>query len=110
ELEARGIASVVDLAPELEVDAGGRPYALVPMLDRMVPAGAQLSDAVEAIERFAEVRPTLVCCAAGYSRAAASVAAWLMATGRAESAEEAIEWIRGRRPRIALTCRDRQRL
>ena len=110
ELDAGGIASVVDLAPELEVDAGRRPYALVPILDRMVPAGAQLNAAVSAIEGFAEVRPTLVCCAAGYSRSAAAVAAWLMATGRAGSAEKAIEQIRGRRPRIRLTRRDRERL
>jgi len=69
-----------------------------------------LNAAVEAINDLQGNRPTLVCCAAGYSRSAAAVAAWLVASGRAASVDESIAWIRARRPRIALGPADHARL
>ena len=89
--------SVVNLAPELAIGA----YT-VPMLDLVTPTGRQLQDAVETIEACASQRPTLVCCALGVSRSAAAVAAWLVATGRARSQEEAIAAVRLRRPHVRL--------
>jgi protein-tyrosine phosphatase len=46
--------------------------------------------------------PVLVCCALGYSRSAAAVAAWLVATGRAAAALEAVEQVRRARPAAVL--------
>jgi len=110
ERDRDAIASLVDLAAELPVDTAGIRYRSVPMLDRVVPEVAQLNAAVEAINDLQGNRPTLVCCAAGYSRSAAAVAAWLVASGRAASVDESIAWIRARRPRIALGPADHARL
>lgn len=110
ERDRDAIASLVDLAAELPVDTSGIRCRLVPMLDRLVPEVAQLDAAVAAINELEGNRPTLVCCAAGYSRSAAAVAAWMVASGRAASVEESIAWIRARRPRIVLGPADRARL
>jgi hypothetical protein len=110
ERDQAGIASMVDVAAELPVDASGIRYRAVPMLDRVVPGVAQLNAAVAAIDELAGSRPTLVCCAAGYSRSAAAVAAWLIASGRAASVDESIALIRAHRPRIVLGPADRARL
>jgi protein-tyrosine phosphatase len=72
------------------------------MLDMVAPTRTQLDEAVAAVEDFAALRPTLVCCALGYSRSAAVVTAWLLSTGRARSFEEAVARIREKRPRVVL--------
>jgi protein-tyrosine phosphatase len=72
------------------------------MLDMVAPTQEQLKEAVAAVEDFASLRPTLVCCALGYSRSAAVVTAWLLSTGRARSFEEAVAKIREKRPRVVL--------
>jgi protein-tyrosine phosphatase len=72
------------------------------MLDLVVPAPAQLARATAEIEQARAVGRVLVCCALGYSRSAAAVAAWLLTTGRAASADAAIAEIRRARPRIVL--------
>jgi protein-tyrosine phosphatase len=100
ELNRQGFLSIVDLAAELPVCTVWPVCRRVPMLDLLPPSREQLEAAVEAIQE--SERPTLVCCALGYSRSAAAVAAWMMATGRASSADEAIAWIRARRPQIVL--------
>jgi protein-tyrosine phosphatase len=46
--------------------------------------------------------PVLVCCALGFSRSAVAVAAWLVATGRAAAAAEAVELVRRARPAAVL--------
>jgi protein-tyrosine phosphatase len=102
ELEAIGIASIVDLTAELPFSPGSVSYCNVPMLDLAVPTVRQLDAAVDAIERFTAQRPTLVCCALGYSRSAVAIAAWMVRSGHAASIEEAIGIIRSRRPRVAL--------
>ncbi len=104
------IASLVDVTAEMPVDASGIGYRGVPMLDRLVPEVAQLDAAVKALDDLADSRPTLGCCALGYARSAAVVAAWLMASGRAASVEESIAQIREHRPRIVLSPADRARL
>jgi protein-tyrosine phosphatase len=105
-----GIASLVDLVAELPVDIEGVGYRSVPMLDMVVPTVVQLNRAVRAIDDLSEMRPTLVFCAVGYSRSAATVAAWLIASGKATSVDEAIVQIRTRRPRIVLGTEHRARL
>jgi protein-tyrosine phosphatase len=68
----------------------------------MVPAPEQLREAAEAIERLRAQGPLLVCCALGYSRSAASVATWLLRSGRAGDAEAAVAIVRAARPGIVL--------
>lgn len=94
--------SIVNVAAELKVDARGKACTNVPMLDMVAPTRTQLDEAVAAVEDFAALRPTLVCCALGYSRSAAVVTAWLLSTGRARSFEEAVARIREKRPRVVL--------
>ena len=110
ELEAMGIASIVDLTAELPVRPGSVSYCNVPMLDLAVPTVEQLDTAVEAIDGFETQRPTLVCCALGYSRSAAAMVAWLVASGNAASIDAAIDIVRGRRPRVVLGAAHQARL
>lgn len=94
-----GYGSVVDLTAELPVRADVH----VPMLDLAVPSSEQLSAAVSAISQMASRRPTLVCCALGYSRSAAAVAAWLVAEDKAATIREAVEMVRKARPKVVLS-------
>jgi len=110
ERDMQSVASMVDLAAELPVDTAGVSYRAVPMLDLAVPTIEQLDAAVKAIDDLASERPTLVCCALGYSRGAAVLAAWLTAGGRSESLNHSIALIQSRRPRIVLSRAQRERL
>jgi protein-tyrosine phosphatase len=80
------------------------------MLDLVAPTVEELETAVGAIEELKSRRPTIVCCALGYSRSAAAVAAWLTASGKSASPSESIALIRTRRPRIVLGSAQRARL
>jgi protein-tyrosine phosphatase len=93
---------VVDLTAELPFTGVAAAYRGIPMLDLLTPGLDQLEAAAKAIADLDAARPTLVCCALGYSRSAAAVAAWLMASGKAASAGEVVELIRARRPSIVL--------
>jgi protein-tyrosine phosphatase len=105
--EARqlGITHLVDLSAELSSPRGVDVRA-VPMLDLIAPDAERLRVAADAIEtqRLAagDTGTVLVCCALGYSRSAAAVAAWLLHTGRAERVDEAIERLRRERPNLVL--------
>lgn len=105
EAKQLGITHVVDLSAELSSPQSVDVRA-VPMLDLIVPDTAQLRIAAEAIEaqRVAagDSGTVLVCCALGYSRSAAAVAAWLLHTGRSERVDEAIERLRRERPNLVL--------
>lgn len=96
------LSGVVDACAELSCRAPGAAYASVPMLDLVVPTPEQLREAVEAIERLHAHGPLLVCCALGYSRSAASVATWLLRSGRAADADAAVAIVRVARPGIVL--------
>jgi protein-tyrosine phosphatase len=102
EREARGIRSMIDLAAELPVDSRGVRYRAIPLLDLATPQRGQIEEAVRTIDEFADARPTLVCCALGYSRSATAVATWLYASGRAASLDQAIAVVRAQRPHAAL--------
>jgi protein-tyrosine phosphatase/membrane-associated phospholipid phosphatase len=110
ERDALRISSMVNLAAELPPDTSGVVARSVPMLDLLVPTSEQLSAAVAAIGDLEASRPTLVCCALGYSRSAVSVAAWLVARDIATSADAAIAMIRSRRPAVVLTARHQEQL
>ena len=99
---ALGIARIVDVSAELSAPAG-IPVRCVPMLDLIAPTSIQLEQAAEAIEaQLREDGDVLVCCALGYSRSAAAVAAWLLHTGRADHVDEAIQRIQCQRPQLVL--------
>ena len=102
--EARRLA-VVDVTAELAAPRGARRWESVAMLDLVMPTPAALADAAAAIERARRAGPVLVCCALGYSRSAASVATWLVASGQAVDAQGAIATIRRVRPQIVLDDR-----
>jgi protein-tyrosine phosphatase/membrane-associated phospholipid phosphatase len=102
ELEQGGFRGIVDLTAECAIDPGGRAYRCVPLLDLVVPAPSELAAASDAIETVRRRGKTLVCCALGYSRSAAAVAAWLVRTRRARDADEAAAIVRRARPRIVL--------
>lgn len=96
------LRGVVDTCAELSCSAPLAAYAGVPMLDLVPPAPAQLAEAADAIEALRAQGPLLVCCALGYSRSAASVATWLLRTGRVCSPAEAVARVRAARPSIVL--------
>jgi len=96
------LRGVVDTCAELSCRAPGAAYASVPMLDLQVPPPAQLRAAAEAIERLRVDGAVLVCCALGYSRSAASVATWLLRSGRVPDATAAVAIVRAARPAIVL--------
>ncbi len=99
---ALGIARIVDVSAELSSPAG-IPTRCVPMLDLVAPTPTELMTAADAIEaQLRDDGDVLVCCALGYSRSAAAVAAWLLQTGRAEHVDEAIARVREQRPQLVL--------
>lgn len=100
-----GIVSIVDMTAELPMDTRDVVYRSVPILDLLTPTVDQIEAAAKAIAELESQRPTLVCCALGYSRSAAAVAAWLLVVRKAESIDAAIEVIRTRRPSIVLRPR-----
>jgi len=104
--DRKGMKSLVTLAPELSV----RGEAHVEMLDLMPPTLDQLDEAVRAIEGLAERRPTLVCCALGYSRSAITAAAWMIAAGHARDANDAVSQVRRARPQVVVGEKYRLRL
>jgi protein-tyrosine phosphatase/membrane-associated phospholipid phosphatase len=110
ELRASGARSLVDLAAELQLDHQGVAYRAVPMLDLLPPAVEQIDDAVAAVAALAAARPTLVCCALGYGRSATVAAAWLLASGRAASVDDAMATVRRGRPGTVLTRAHRRQL
>jgi hypothetical protein len=108
---ALGITRIVDVSAELSAPAGITTRS-VPMLDLIAPTYSQLAAAADAIETQLahDDGDVLVCCALGYSRSAAAVAAWLLHTGRAEHADEAIDRIQKQRPQLVLRAAHRQAL
>jgi len=92
------VKSVVDVTAELAISSDIH----VPMLDLIPPTLHQLDTAVGAIAELAGQRPTLVCCALGYSRSALTSAAWLIAAGHAISAEDALIQVSRARPSVIV--------
>ncbi len=97
-LDREEMGSVVDLTAELPI----RGDAHIPMLDLAAPSDEQLDAAVHAVMKLAGRRPTLVCCALGYSRSAIASAAWLLAAGHAANAEDALAQVRRARPQVIV--------
>ena len=100
-----GLCALIDVSAELPA-----PQTLavtgIPMLDLVPPTPAQLRAAADAIDAALAAHPgdapVLVCCALGYSRSAAAVAAWLLRSGRHADIDSAIAALRVRRPQLVL--------
>ena len=99
---ALGVRSIVDVSAELPCDSRGIGYRVIPMLDLITPPARRLAEAAEAIEASLPRGPVLVCCALGFSRSALVIAAWLLRSGRAARAEEAIAQIHRARPGVVF--------
>jgi len=103
EIGRPGMDAVVDLSAELPCTHGDDvQYRLVRVLDLTAPDAGALREAAEAIEAARPRGRVLVCCALGFSRSAAAVAAWLLLTRRADTVEAAVETVRRARPMIVL--------
>ncbi|WP_064746082.1 phosphatase PAP2/dual specificity phosphatase family protein [Lysobacter antibioticus] len=100
--ERGAFAGIVDCSAELSLPVWREGDAVRPMLDLVAPTPVQLAEAAQDIERLRARGEVLVCCALGYSRSAAAVAAWLLRSGRAHSLDAAIETLRRARPAIVL--------
>ena len=108
--DAGDFAAIVDCGAELPAPRGV-PVTAVPMLDLVAPPADALRAAADAIAqaRQGEGR-VLVCCALGYSRSAAAVAAWLVLSGRAADLEQALDRVRAARATIVLRRAHRRAL
>jgi protein-tyrosine phosphatase len=108
----QGVTAVLDLS---DTFSEAKPflqlaYCHLPVLDLTAPTALQLIDAVAFIERNVSAGIVYVHCKIGYSRSAAVVAAWLLATGGAGSLEDAISHLRSRRPSIVIRPEIREAL
>jgi protein-tyrosine phosphatase len=103
-LEQSSFATVIDLTSELAGSARtGTAWQSFPALDLLPVPRIDLEKAAEALENTRHEGPVLVCCALGFQRSAAVIACWLVRSGRANSAAEAIRLIEAKGRRIHLT-------
>lgn len=103
-------AGLLDLTAELPTPLGRWTSINRPWLDLLPPSADELTAAADAIETLRQQGPVLVCCALGYSRSAAAVAAWLLRTQRAASVDQAIARIAACRPQMVLGAAQRAAL
>jgi 1-acyl-sn-glycerol-3-phosphate acyltransferase len=101
---AAGVVAVVDLTPDFnETPIFTRlPYLNVPTLDLTAPDPASLERAVQFVAAHAQRGIVYVHCKIGYSRSAAVVAAFLLASGQARTVAEALAMIRHARPQVVI--------
>jgi rhodanese-related sulfurtransferase len=99
-----GVASVLDLSAEFSEVKLFREinYRNVPVLDLTAPTQAQLAEMSEFIGDHSRDGAVYVHCKIGYSRSAAAVAAYLIMSGKANTAEEAFAIIRRVRPSVVI--------
>ena len=100
----QGVTAVLDLTAEFSAPAAFRAkrYRNLPILDLTGPTQEQLHEAVEFIAEEAAQGRVYVHCKIGYSRSAAVVGAYLLASHQAESVEEAVARLREVRPSIVI--------
>jgi membrane-associated phospholipid phosphatase len=101
---AAGVTAVLDLTVEF---AEAPPllnvtYRQLPLLDLTAPTVEQMKDAVEWIREQGARGVVYLHCKAGYSRTAAIASAFLLASGQADSSDEAMKLLRLARPSIVI--------
>jgi protein-tyrosine phosphatase len=99
-----GVKAVLDLTAEFAETAAFRAlrYRNIPILDLTAPTQEQLHEAVEFIAGESAQGAVYVHCKIGYSRSAAVVGAYLLASGQAATVDAAIECLRRVRPTIVI--------
>lgn len=97
--------SVVDVTCELPKTHHSR-YICIPTWDTLGPSPELIDRAVQwVLKEHADNRPVYIHCAHGHGRSATVLAATLIASGRADTAEEAVAIMRAARPRVRLNAR-----
>ena len=104
EAKRAGVISVLDLTAEFSEAPPflGLAYHPLPILDLTAPTPGQLREAVAFIDSRIAAGTVYVHCKIGYSRSAAVVGAWLLASGRVANADEALTQLRAVRPSIVI--------
>jgi membrane-associated phospholipid phosphatase len=100
----QGVAAVLDLSGEFS-EAGafrGVDYCQLSVMDLTAPTAEQLDRAVDFIRTHVESGVVYVHCKAGYSRTAAVAGAYLLDSGKARSADEAVQMLRDCRRGIVV--------
>jgi protein-tyrosine phosphatase len=72
----------------------------IPILDLTAPEPPALATALSFIDDHVGARPVYVHCALGFSRSATVIAAWLVRTARAKTADEALRRLAALRPGV----------
>ena len=104
-LAALQISSALDLTAEFAEVPFLRnmpAYFCIPLLDRTAPSLPELKAAVQFIRERLPYGPVYVHCALGHGRSATVVLAYLLASGKFANQEEALKYLRTKRPRIKL--------
>ncbi|MGB7328969.1 MAG: phosphatase PAP2/dual specificity phosphatase family protein [Rubripirellula sp.] len=103
DIVGRKVSAVIDVCNAFDEPESLRRITRLelPILDLTAPTSDQLDQAVDFITQH-HVDGVLVHCKAGYSRSVAIVAAWLIRTERATSADDAFEMIRTVRPAVVI--------
>jgi protein-tyrosine phosphatase/membrane-associated phospholipid phosphatase len=102
DLQRLPVAAVVDVCAELPCPTPGLAHASVPMLDLLPPDAEQIERALAALQQALATPPVLVCCALGLARSALVVAAWLLRSGQAATAADAVARVRRARPAVVI--------
>lgn len=104
ELAAHSVCAVLDLTCEFAEASFLRhlDYRSIPILDTHTPPLEALQEGADFLVQSAAQGPVYVHCALGHGRSALFVAAYLIRSRKAKTADEAIEFIRARRPNIGL--------
>jgi hypothetical protein len=100
----QGVTAVLDLTAEFSAPVAFRriEYLNLPILDLTRPSRDQLHEAIAFVAGQAAQGTVYIHCKIGYSRSAAVAGAYLIASGRAASADEAIALLRSARPSIII--------
>ena len=98
------MTAVLDLTSEFSAEPSLRQldYLNLPVLDLTRPSPAQMRAAADFISRRGERGTVLVHCKIGYSRSAAAVGAYLLASNQSATVEEVVAQIRRARPTIVI--------
>jgi len=99
-----GVSAVLDLSAEFSEAKPFRKiiYRNIPVLDLTAPTQAQLVEMSKFIGNHSRNGAVYVHCKIGYSRSAAAVAAYLIMSGKVNTAEEAFALIRRVRPSVVI--------
>ena len=99
-----GVTAVLDLTAEFSEAAAfrGTRYLNLPILDLTAPTQDQLREAAAFIAEQAANGTVYVHCKIGYSRSAAVVGAYLLASGQSATIDQVVDVLREARPSIVI--------